>query len=105
MHKLLSIVAALIVWGLMSLTLPPEIFPGPIETTRVLWGEIAGGGVETDVAMTMLRVMAVLLLAMMMGIPVGILMGLNRRAEAVLDVWVMVGLTGPSLCYAIVAFM
>jgi NitT/TauT family transport system permease protein len=105
MLKVLSIVAALIVWGLMSLTLPPEIFPGPIETTRVLWGEIAGGRVEMDVAMTMLRVVAGLLLAMIMGIPIGILMGLNRRAEAVLDVWVMVGLTVPSLCYAIMAFM
>ena len=82
MLKLLSMVAAVIVWGLLSLTLPPEIFPGPIETTRALWGEIAGGRVGTDVAMTMLRVVAGLLLALMLGVPVGILMGLNRRAEA-----------------------
>ncbi len=105
MLKLVSILAALIVWGLMSLTLPPEIFPGPIETAQVLWGEIVGGRVELDLAMTMLRVVGGLLLSLIIGIPVGILMGLNRRAEAVLDVWVMVGLTVPSLCYAIVAFM
>ena len=80
-------------------------FPGPIETTRALWGEIAGGRVGTDVAMTLLRVGAGLLLALLLGVPVGILMGMSRRAEAVLDVWVMVGLTVPSLCYAIVAFM
>jgi NitT/TauT family transport system permease protein len=91
MLKLLSILGALIVWGLMSQTLPPEIFPGPIETTRVLWGEIVGGRVGIDLAMTMLRVVAGLLLALIIGIPVGILMGLNRRAEAILDVWVMVG--------------
>jgi NitT/TauT family transport system permease protein len=89
----------------MSLTLPPEIFPGPIETAQVLWGEIVGGRVELDLAMTMLRVVGGLLLSLIIGIPVGILMGLNRRAEAVLDVWAMVGLTVPSLCYAIVAFM
>jgi NitT/TauT family transport system permease protein len=105
MLKLVSILAALIAWGLMSLTLPPEIFPGPIETAQVLWGEIVGGRVELDLAMTMLRVVGGLLLSLIIGIPVGILMGLNRRAEAVLDVWVMVGLTVPSLCYAIVAFM
>jgi NitT/TauT family transport system permease protein len=105
MLKLASILGALIVWGLMSLTLPPEIFPGPIETAQVLWGEIVGGRVELDLAMTMLRVVGGLLLSLIIGIPVGILMGLNRRAEAVLDVWVMVGLTVPSLCYAIVAFM
>ena len=55
--------------------------------------------------MTLLRVVGGLVLALMLGVPVGILMGLNRRAEAVLDVWVMVGLTVPSLCYAIVAFI
>ncbi len=105
MLKLASMVAAVIFWGLLSLTLPPEIFPGPIETAQTLWGEIAGGSVWKDLAMTMLRVVAGLLLAMLMGVPVGVLMGLNRRVEAVLDVWVMIGLTVPSLCYAIVAFM
>ena len=105
MLKLFSIAAALILWQLMSLTLPPEIFPGPIATTQALWGDILGGHVGTDLAMTMFRVVAGLLLALIMGVPVGIVMGLNRRAEAVLDLWVMVGLTVPSLCYAIVAFM
>src|SRR3954449_335631 len=105
MLKLVSMVAAVIFWGLLSLTLPHEIFPGPIETARTLWGEIAGGSVWKDLIMTMLRVVAGLLLAMIIGVPVGIVMGLNRRAEAVLDVWVMIGLTVPSLCYAIMAFM
>lgn len=105
MNKLLSMVAAVIVWGALSLTLPPEIFPGPIETARTLWGEVVKGDLWTDLAMTMLRVVAGLLLALVLGVPVGVLMGLNRRAEALLDVWVMIGLTVPSLCYAIMAFM
>mgnify|MGYP000405530502 CR=1 FL=1 len=60
MLKLVSMVAAVIFWGLLSLTLPPEIFPGPIETARTLWGEIAGGSVWKDLIMTMLRVVNVL---------------------------------------------
>ena len=105
MLKLISMVAAVIVWGLLSLTLPPEIFPGPIETARTLWGEVASGQVWTDLAMTMLRVVGGLVIALILGVPVGVLMGLSRRAEGVLDVWVMIGLTVPSLCYAIMAFM
>lgn len=105
MLKLLSMAAAVVVWGLFSLTLPPEIFPGPIETVRTLWGEIVKGDLWTDLAMTMLRVVGGLVFALLLGVPVGVLMGLNRRAEAVLDVWVMIGLTVPSLCYAIMAFM
>ncbi|MET0968956.1 MAG: ABC transporter permease subunit [Tardiphaga sp.] len=105
MLKLMSFVVAVIVWGLLSLTLPPEIFPGPYETARALWGEIAAGHVGTDLSMTMLRVVGGLILALILGVPVGVIMGLNRRAEAVLDIWVMIGLTIPSLCYAIMAFM
>jgi NitT/TauT family transport system permease protein len=105
MLKLLSLATAVIVWWGLSLTLPPEIFPGPIETARVLWGDIAGGGVWTDVAMTMLRVVGGLVLALLLGVPVGVVMGLSRRTEAVLDLWVMIGLTIPSLCYTIMAFM
>lgn len=105
MLKVVSLVVAAIVWGLLSLTLPPDILPGPFETAKVLWEEIAGGRVETDLAMTLLRVVGGLILALLLGVPVGVLMGLNRRAEAVLDVWVMIGLTVPSLCYAIMAFM
>ena len=105
MLKLLSMAAAVVVWGLLSLTLPPEIFPGPIETVRTLWSEIVKGDLWTDLAMTMLRVVGGLVFALLLGVPVGVLMGLNRRAEAVLDVWVMIGLTVPSLCYAIMAFM
>ncbi|WP_022722399.1 ABC transporter permease [Rhodopseudomonas sp. B29] len=105
MLKVISLLAAVIFWGLLSLTLPPDIFPGPLETVKALWGEIAGGRVGTDLVMTMLRVVGGLVLALLLGVPVGVLMGLNRRAEAVLDVWVMIGLTVPSLCYAIMAFM
>src|SRR5258708_14158114 len=105
MRKLLALAAAVDVLGLLSLTLPPEIFPGPIETARALWGDMEGGQVGLDSAMTVLGVVAGLVLALILGVPVGIVMGLNRRAEAVLDVWVMIGLTVPSLCYAIMAFM
>ena len=63
--------AAVVVWGLLSLTLPPEIFPGPIETVRTLWGEIVKGDLWIDLAMTMLRVVGGLVFALLLGVPVG----------------------------------
>ncbi|MBI2366608.1 MAG: hypothetical protein HYV01_16655 [Deltaproteobacteria bacterium] len=44
-------------------------------------------------------------LAMALGVVSGTLMGLYRRCEQTLDLWVMVGLTIPSLCYIIVSFL
>lgn len=105
MVKFLSLVVAFVVWWLLSQTLPPDIFPGPVETTRALWTSVATGEIWLDLWMTMVRVVGGLVLAMLIGVPIGVLMGLSRRAESVLDVWVMIVLTVPSLCYAILAFM
>ena len=105
MLKLASLFAALLFWWAVSLTVPANILPGPVDTVQTLVKEIAGGQVTMDVAVTLLRVVGGLVLALAMGVPIGVLMGINRRAEEVLDIWIMVGLTVPSLCYAIVAFM
>jgi NitT/TauT family transport system permease protein len=53
----------------------------------------------------MIRMLASFAVAMAVGIVVGTVMGLYRRGEQTLDLWVMVGLTVPSLCYIIVSFM
>lgn len=105
MLKLASFVAAFIVWGLLSLTLPPNIFPGPIETAQTLWQLTVNQEIWIDLWMTLLRVGGGLLLAMLLGVPIGVIMGLNRYAEGILSVWVMIGMTVPSLCYVILAFM
>lgn len=105
MLKLLSAIGAILFWWLLSLTLPPEVMPGPYETTLTLWKEIAAGEVGLHLSMTLLRVVGGLLLALVIGVPVGILMGIDRRAESMLDIWIMVALTVPSLCYALVCFI
>jgi NitT/TauT family transport system permease protein len=85
--------------------MPANLFPGPIETTAVLWSNVVDGEVTRHLSITLVRVALGFGLAMLIGIPVGVLMGLHRRAEQVLDLWVMVGLTIPSLCYTIICFI
>lgn len=53
----------------------------------------------------MVRMLVSFALAMLIGMGIGTLMGLHRRAERALDLLVMVGLTIPGLCYIIVSFM
>ncbi len=86
MPKLLSMVAAVIVWGLLSLTLPPEIFPVRSRPRARCGARSRKGELWTDLAMTMLRVVAGLLLALIMRRSRRRPDGTNRRAEAVLDV-------------------
>jgi NitT/TauT family transport system permease protein len=103
--KLLSGLLAVAAWWVVSLLLPPMLFPGPLETTAILWDNIRAGEVGYHLAITLLRVAGGFALAMLIGVPVGIVMGLHRRAEGVLDLWIMVGLTVPSLCYTIICFI
>jgi NitT/TauT family transport system permease protein len=103
--KLLSAALILIAWSVISMLLPTSLFPGPVRTTATLWGNVLDGEVAAHLTITLLRVAGGFLLAMLIGIPVGVVMGLYRRAERVLDLWVMVGLTIPSLCYTIICFI
>lgn len=103
--KIGSMVAVLLAWLGMSWLFPQTILPGPWQTATVLADNVAAGEVHEHLFATLGRVLGGLALAMAIGVPVGILMGLSRFAEKTLDIWVMVALTVPSLCYAILAFI
>ena len=92
-------------WVAVSWSLGERLFPGPLETARALVETFRTDDVLVHVGYTLGRVGGGLLLALLLGVPVGILMGLSRRYEQMLDMWVTIGLTVPSLCYAIIGFM
>ncbi|MGH7004887.1 MAG: ABC transporter permease [Alphaproteobacteria bacterium] len=103
--RVISFGLAFVFWQLLALTLPPSILPGPIETTVTLWENLAAGDVFEHLWITLLRVFGGLTLALAIAIPVGVLMGVHRTAEGILDIWVMVAMTIPSLCYALICFI
>jgi NitT/TauT family transport system permease protein len=103
--RLASVAGLLVVWQLVSLLISPKYVPGPLLTFGALAENVASGAALKHLAVTMGRMAASFVLAMGVGVIIGTVMGLYRRGEQALDVWVMVGLTIPSLCYIIVAFM
>ncbi len=103
--RLASIALLLIAWQALSLLLSPKYVPGPLLTFSALAGHVASGEVLKHFTATMMRMVLSFALAMGAGVMIGTLMGLYRRGEQSLDLWVMVGLTIPSLCYIIVSFM
>ncbi len=103
--RLASVAGAIALWWLVSIFMPANLLPDPWVSTVTLAKNFAQGDVLPHLAITLARVAGGLALALAIGVPVGILMGINARAEKVLDIWVMVGLTVPSLCYAIICFI
>ena len=103
--RLLSVAALIGVWEILSLLISAKYVPGPLPTFSALAANVASGAALKHLTATMIRMLASFVVAMAVGIVVGTVMGLYRRGEQTLDLWVMVGLTIPSLCYIIVSFM
>lgn len=103
--RFISFGLAFVFWQLLALLLPSTILPGPIETSVVLWENLATGDVFEHLWITLLRVFGGLALALAIAVPVGVIMGIHRTAESILDIWVTVAMTIPSLCYALICFI
>lgn len=103
--RLGSVAVLLIAWQILSLLISAKYVPGPVATFAALGTNVASGAALSHLAVTMARMLVSFALAMAAGIVIGTLMGLYRRGEQALDLWVMVMLTIPGLCYIIVAFM
>jgi NitT/TauT family transport system permease protein len=103
--RLASVAVLLIAWQALSLLISPKYVPGPLPTFAALAAQVASGAVLQHLSITMARMLVSFALAMAAGVVTGTVMGLYRRGEQALDLWVMVMLTIPGLCYIIVAFM
>lgn len=82
-----------------------NVLPSPVVVAATVMELARGGEIEKNLFITLWRVFAGFAVAEVLGIAIGTLMGLNRRAETIMDGWVMILLTIPSLAYAIFALL
>ena len=81
----------LLAWWLLSLTgwVPHLFLPTPAEvlaTARSIWDDgYANATLWEHVSASLTRILAAAAIAVLLGVPVGLLMGLNRWAKGVLD--------------------
>lgn len=101
----LTVIAALVLWQVISLFFLPIFLPGPwvlLERVIQVYGDPATYFV---VWQTVWRIIEGLVLSMVIGASLGLLMGLNRNFEAFMDSWIMVLLTFPAICWAFLAVL
>lgn len=103
--RLLSIAAILIVWAMIASFFPPSLLPGPAAVGWRLVELARHGDLWTHVSATVRRVGLGFTAAFTISIGLGILMGSRRLAESLFESWVLVGLTIPGLCWAVLAVM
>lgn len=102
---LLSIASILLLWAMLAAFFPPTLLPGPVVVARRLGELAARGDFWMHLRATILRVAIGFGLAFVVSVGAGILMGSRRLAEGVFESWVLVGLTIPGLCWAVLAVM
>ncbi len=104
-YRLASVLLMVIAWQVTSILLSPKYVPGPWSTFVAIVHNAESGALATHFVATVVRMLSSFALSMILGVSIGIVMGISRRGERILDLWVMVGLTVPSLCYVIICFL
>lgn len=101
----LSLGALLVFWQLVSMLAEVRALPPPLEVFRVLVAALADGELLYHLAITMGRVVASFLLAMLVGVPIGIVMGRSKPVDRFFDGWLILFLNLPALVTIILFYV
>jgi NitT/TauT family transport system permease protein len=103
--KTASVLTLVAIWYFAAAMLPSSVMPQPHIVVGVLWTEVVAGSIWTDVLITLTRIAIAFCVAMSAAMVLGFAMGLSRSAERYFDVWVVGGLTLPSLVLILTIYM
>ena len=101
----LSVSSIVVLWMMIAAFFPPTLLPGPGVVGRRLVELMATGDFWVHLRATIQRVAVGFVLAFVVSVAAGTLMGARRLAEGIFEPWVLVGLTIPGLCWAVLAVM
>jgi ABC-type nitrate/sulfonate/bicarbonate transport system permease component len=96
-----SIFVLLLIWELAARAhLTPPLFLPPFSSVAdQLWHSLADGTLATDLALSLGRAFAGLILATLLGVFIGLLMARNRFAEWLIDPLVALGFPSPKIAF------
>jgi NitT/TauT family transport system permease protein len=103
--KTLSVVVLVGFWYLGAAVLPASVMPAPHRVALVLWHEMTGPAIWADVAISLTRIVFAFTIAMALALVLGFAMGLSKTAERFFDVWMVGGISVPSLVIILTIFM
>lgn len=103
--RALSVLFLLVAWQVAAALLADRILPTPAAVVGRLVAEAGSGELLRQVAITLARVAASFLLAMLIGTAIGIVMGSSRGWNLLLDAPLLIGLNMPALVIIILVFV
>lgn len=104
--RLASVIAVVLLWQLAAwLNGDASILPGPLVVLEKMMAEIAKGELFRHLLITLARVVAAFVLAMSIGVLIGLVLGRNKALDEFFDAWVIVLLNLPALVVIVLAYI
>jgi ABC-type nitrate/sulfonate/bicarbonate transport system permease component len=103
--RVVSVLALLCIWELLSIGLDSKSLPAPRNVVLALWEELYAGELLFHLSKTLTRVAISFVLAMLIGVALGILMGNSSRWDRPLDLFILLGLNIPALVTIILCYV
>ena len=103
--RVVVLLAFLCLWQVVAWWLDTRTLPGPIAVLDVLWQQLLSGELLKHLGATLARMAASFVLAMLVGVAVGMLMGSRRVWNEILDVLVILALNIPALVTIILCYI
>ena len=100
-----SLIGLGLLWAFAATIWPSHAFPPPSAVWRVFVHDTVSGELPFHLGMTLLRVAAAFILAMVVGTVIGILLGSYRRADQFFNPWVILFLNVPALVIIVLAYI
>lgn len=103
--RLVSIAALLLLWTLASELIGERLCPGPLTVFGFVLRETASGELPWHLGITLLRVAAAFVAAMVIGTAIGLAMGRIRAVDILVEPWIILLLSAPALIVIVLAYM
>ncbi|MEO1159204.1 MAG: ABC transporter permease [Pseudomonadota bacterium] len=100
-----SVISLLALWWVSALLIQSRYLPLPQEVFSILASELSNGELLFHVSVTLMRVAASFLVAMVIGSAIGIAMGRRAWADRLFDGWLMFFLNLPALVTIVLCFI
>ena len=103
--RLVSLILFLLSWEVLARILVSDMLPSPMAVFLNFYKALVSGELPYHLGVTLLRVLASFILAMLIGVAVGMLMGSYRRWDSWLDGLLILGLNIPALVTIILCYI
>ncbi len=101
-----SLGALFLVWiGAALATADPSVLPTPWTVAAIAWSEATDGPLLGHMIATLGRVAAAFLIAMGLGVALGLLLGRSKRANQWIGPWVVIFLNIPALVVIVLCYL